>query len=313
MRASLWSVLMAGLASGVGSAAKHKLDDDEDEHATDALLTDGSSKKVKHSTSSTSLHPPILHSLSSSSSSSSSPPPPSSPSPSANKAAFAAFVESLTPQTADILHVQIPLRILELHAYIQQLPPFYPAFTPPSLSTSAAPSSSSSSPSPSPSPGSPSSHPVHPITSPIPPHPLLTTLLPYLHSSLSQLVTHLSALKLHLQLLIPPIDDSPAFGVEIVEETIAELARHEDAAFTTLERIPAYANSRARVLSKVVKWPGVEDYHAAVGELDEGMWLDVRAGLVEVREAYTAVWDMWTKNEERLRDPTGEKYRHMAM
>ena len=66
------------------------------------------------------------------------------------------------------------------------------------------------------------------------------------------------------------------------------------------------------MLSKVVKWPGVEDYWMAVGELDEGMWLDVRQGLCEVREAYMAVWDMWMKNEERLRDPTGERFR-MAM
>ena len=319
---------MSSLGSGAagGAPLKHRLDDDGAERKDPPHLhaLDSSTKKLKHSASlnnpllsSAALYPPSSPSPSSSpssslnpSSSSPLPPPlPSSSSPSANKASFQSFVASFTPLTAELLSTQIPQRILELHRYISDLPAFYPAITPPSLSSPSpipAPTFSDTSPPPPP--------PVQPITSPILPHPLLTLLLPYLHSSLSLLLQHLASLKLHLQLLIPPIDASPSFHLDIQDEAIAELTRHEDAAFATLERIPAYVTSRAKVGGKVVKWPGVEDYWLAMGELDEGMWLDVRQGLCEVREAYVAVWDMYRKNEERLKDPEGEKYhRNMAM
>ena len=288
---------------------KHHLDEHDMSVKEDDAAADGAVKKTRialvssnssssgsalSSFPSSSLHPtPPLPA----SSISASPSPSSSPSlPSASaspKAAFTSFLATLGPQTNDLLHSIIPQRVLQLHEYIANLEPFTHSLTVP-----PPPSASS---------------PVLAITAAIPPHPLLSRVLPELHASLSQLLLHLSQLKLHIQLLIPPTDDSNTFGVEIQQEAITVLTQYEDAHFALLDRIPSYSASRAKLCSKICKYPACEDYRLAVQELDAGMWCDVRVGLVEERECYMQVLDLLKKNEQRLRDPKGEQYRAMAM
>lgn len=65
--------------------------------------------------------------------------------------------------------------------------------------------------------------------------------------------------KLWIQLNIPRIEDGNNFGVAIQEEAIQELGRVEDAAFGLCDGIK-YHTARAKLLTKIIKYPNIEDY-----------------------------------------------------
>ena len=259
----------------------------------------------------------------------------STPSAAELKSSFRSFAASLPPACRELMNVTIPQQILTMHAYLQHMPPFQhsvrvpgedtdtqpvdPITLPPvasstdTVATAATLQASSditskgvSAPPVSVTPTF-TRPPIVPLTSPLPAHPQLSTFLPFLHSTLSLLLVHLSTLKLNLQLLIPPSDDSNTFGVEIQTETLSHLTAYEDLAFAALERLVVYGSNRAKMVSKVVKWPGIADYWSSVRELDEGMYVDGRCTVMECREAYMAVLDLLRKNEERLNDPKGDR------
>lgn len=327
--------------SGGGGGVKHKLTSDA---TLDSLSSNSSntvtSKRPRHDdvsnaafTDSSLLSSPSAHSVSS-----------AAASPASLKSSFRAFAASLPPSCRQLMSVGIPQQILSMHAYLQHMPPFEhcvsvpgesgdtrpvdPTTLPPvqhnssgAAAAAASPSSSSvltsplSAPPASSTPSAPSSFdrptlpPVVAVSVPLPAHPQLSSFLPFLHSTLSLLLVHLSTLKLNLQLLIPPSDDSNTFGVEIQTETLAHLTAYEDIAFAALERILVYTSNRAKMASKVYKWPGIADYWSSVRELDEGMWLDGRCCVMECRESWMAVLDLLAKNEERLNDPKGDMHR----
>ena len=271
------------------------------------------------------------------------------PSAASLKASFQSFAASLPPACSELMNVAIPQQILSMHAYLQQMPRFEHSVHVPGEDSETEPVDPATLPLPSPpashataagaaaaaptvavhasssSPAAPGSVSVSSpasaaesrstppailaVTSPLAAHPQLRVLLPFLHSSLSALLLHLSTLKLNLQLLIPPSDDSNTFGVVIQTETLSHLTAYEDLAFAALERLVVYGSNRAKMASKLVKWPGIADYWSSVRELDEGMWLDGKCVLMECRETWMAVHDLLKKNEERLNRPEGRQSR----
>lgn len=74
-----------------------------------------------------------------------------------------------------------------------------------------------------------------------------------------ELIEMISTVKLWIQLNIPRIEDGNNFGVAIQEEAIQELCRVEDVAFSLCDGIK-YHTTRAKLISKVIKYPNVEDY-----------------------------------------------------
>ena len=337
----------AGSGDGITAAAgsKHKLPGSRALDAA-AIPAPAASKRPRHAVlANAAFAEPIL--LASDSSDTSAVLSAPSPSSASLAASFDAFADSLPPACLSLMNVAIPRAILAMHDYLQHMPRFQHSVALPeqptddtATTTDAATHSSSTAP-PSthssaavtgtvsdPSLTSQSSSetdtaaratatatlPTHtPALRPVSSHPQLSALLPFLHSTLSLLLTHLSTLKLNLQLLIPPSDDSHSFGVEIQTEALAHLTAYEDIAFAALERLVVYTSNRARLLSKVVKWPLLADYYLAVRELDHGMWLDGKCIVMETRETYLDVHDLLTKNAQRLNDPKGVGHRSMAM
>ncbi|KNC73470.1 hypothetical protein SARC_13972, partial [Sphaeroforma arctica JP610] len=60
------------------------------------------------------------------------------------------------------------------------------------------------------------------------------------------------------------------------EETVNELSRAEDSGFTVLESITKYFVMRAKLASKVLKYPSIKDYRLSVNELDEKEYINLR-------------------------------------
>jgi len=82
--------------------------------------------------------------------------------------------------------------------------------------------------------------------------------------------------------MIPKIEDGNNFGVSIQEDTLAELRTVESEALAYYDQAARYHVTRAKLISKVAKFPHIEDYRASVEETDEKELLSLRLVVTEV-------------------------------
>lgn len=137
-------------------------------------------------------------------------------------------------------------------------------------------------------------------------NPVLLAATKLLKQCLLEFVEHLTSVKIWIQLNIPRIEDGNNFGVGIQEETLAELERAEEAAFGTLESVPKYFILRAKYITKTIKYPGVADFQNAVHELDQKEYLSLCMTLKELRNNYSILHDMISKNWDKIVKPRSE-------
>ncbi|XP_015683581.1 proteasome activator complex subunit 3 isoform X1 [Protobothrops mucrosquamatus] len=102
------------------------------------------------------------------------------------------------------------------------------------------------------------------------------------------LIEKCNTVKMWVQLLIPRIEDGNNFGVSIQEETVAELRTVESEAASYLDQISRYYITRAKLVSKIAKYPHVEDYRRTVTEMDEKEYISLRLIISELRNQY--IW-----------------------
>ena len=77
-----------------------------------------------------------------------------------------------------------------------------------------------------------------------------------------------STLKMWIQLNVPRIEDGNNFGVDVQTECITELSGLEDKCCGILETTTKYFSGRAKLLSKCIKYPEIEDYRRSIEEVD---------------------------------------------
>lgn len=117
------------------------------------------------------------------------------------------------------------------------------------------------------------------------------------------LVEDSNILKMWISFLIPKIEDGNNFGVSIQEDTLSEIQSVESESAAFFEQISRYFISRAKVISKVAKYPHIEDYRRAVEELDQKEYLSLWLMMCEVRNRYCSLHDIVIKNLEKLKKP----------
>ncbi|TMW44727.1 hypothetical protein DOY81_010192 [Sarcophaga bullata] len=118
-----------------------------------------------------------------------------------------------------------------------------------------------------------------------------------------KLVEDSNLLKMWISFMIPKIEDGNNFGVSIQEDTLAEIQTVESEAAAFFDQISRYFLSRAKVVSKVAKYPHIDDYRRAVIELDEKEYLSLWLVVCEVRNRYSSLHDIVIKNMEKLKKP----------
>nr|PVC54106.1 subunit of proteaseome activator complex [Theileria orientalis] len=118
----------------------------------------------------------------------------------------------------------------------------------------------------------------------------------------SELIEIITNIKLWIQLNIPRIEDGNNFGVGIQEEVIQELTRVEDTAFNLYDSIVKYYMARAKLTTKVIKYPSVSDYVEAIRELDEKEWIHIKITKVDMRNNYSMIYDLLCKVRTRDND-----------
>lgn len=128
---------------------------------------------------------------------------------------------------------------------------------------------------------------------------LLHIVKPYIR----QLLEDSNLLKMWISFMIPKIEDGNNFGVSIQEDTLAEVQAVESEAAAFFDQISRYFISRAKIVSKVAKYPHIEDYRRAVQELDEKEYISLWLVMCEIRNRYCSLHDLVIKNLEKIKKP----------
>ncbi|KAL0241200.1 hypothetical protein GEMRC1_006435 [Eukaryota sp. GEM-RC1] len=142
----------------------------------------------------------------------------------------------------------------------------------------------------------------HPIPN-VPSNPLILDMAKKVKHELHIMCETVSTVKMFIQLNIPAASTGDNFGVSVQEDIIGELSRAEESAFGVFDSIARYHISRGKLISKVLKYPNVEDYRQAIMEIDEKEIINVKNTILEIRNNYMILRDLIHKNLDKLKMP----------
>jgi len=109
--------------------------------------------------------------------------------------------------------------------------------------------------------------------------------------------------KLWVTLTMPKIEDGDNFGVQIQEEALNELHRSQESAYSLRDASRLHHLSRAKICSKLIKYPNVEDYTLSLKEHDEKQIYLAKQHLYDLRNIYAIITDTLHKNITKIRVP----------
>ncbi|XP_058794753.1 proteasome activator complex subunit 3 isoform X2 [Phymastichus coffea] len=138
---------------------------------------------------------------------------------------------------------------------------------------------------------------------PVPCNKQLCDLLHIVKPHIRQLLEDSNLLKMWISFMIPKIEDGNNFGVSIQEDTLAEVQAVESESGSFFDQISRYFISRAKIVSKVAKYPHITDYRRAVQELDEKEYISLWLIMCEIRNRYCSLHDLVIKNLEKIKKP----------
>jgi len=118
-----------------------------------------------------------------------------------------------------------------------------------------------------------------------------------------ELVESANLLKMWVTFLIPRIEDGNNFGVSVQEDTLGEIRQVESDGCSYLDAISSYHLNRGKVITKIAKYPHVEDFRQTVVELDEKQALSIRLIAVELKNHYAVLHDIICKNWDKIKKP----------
>jgi len=121
-----------------------------------------------------------------------------------------------------------------------------------------------------------------------------------------ELVDLCDKVKLWVNLTMPKIEDGDNFGVQIQEEVLNELHRAQDSGYNLRDAVSkSHHVNRAKICSKILKYPNVEDYAIALREHDEKQFYMCLRNLIDLRNIYAILTDVIHKNFQKIRAPKG--------
>ncbi|KAF9229062.1 proteasome activator pa28 REG alpha/beta subunit [Gyrodon lividus] len=121
----------------------------------------------------------------------------------------------------------------------------------------------------------------------------------------AQLSDSCDKVKLWVNLTMPKIEDGDNFGVQIQEEVLSELLRSQESAYNIRDSVRQSHLARAKICSKLIKYPNIEDYTLALKEHDEKQLFFARQNLADIRNVYAVITDILHKNITKIRSPRG--------
>ncbi|CAH2020284.1 unnamed protein product [Acanthoscelides obtectus] len=137
----------------------------------------------------------------------------------------------------------------------------------------------------------------------VPTNKHLVDLVEQVKPHIRRLVEDSNLMKMWISFMIPKIEDGNNFGVSVQEDTLAEVQSVESEAAAFFDQISRYFISRGKLVSKVAKYPHIDDYRRAVQELDEKEYLSLWLVMSEIRNRYCALHDIVLKNLDKIKKP----------
>ena len=129
-----------------------------------------------------------------------------------------------------------------------------------------------------------------------------------LQSELADLVSVCALLRCSVTLTLPEADDANNARLEVTEELLEELKAKEQWATAQKGRLVSYSLQRAKLVSKLIKYPGVADYVQAVSELDSYTTSLMQVSFASVRNSHLLIYTLFRRNEGiLLDDPLGDQ------
>ncbi|XP_030629844.1 proteasome activator complex subunit 2 [Chanos chanos] len=107
--------------------------------------------------------------------------------------------------------------------------------------------------------------------------------------------------------LIPKIEDGNDFGVAIQEKIIERIAAVKTKVEGFQTNINKYFSERGDAVAKASKDTHVMDYRALVHEKDEAAFSEIRVIVLDIRGFYAELYDIISKNLEKVTNPKGEE------
>ena len=115
----------------------------------------------------------------------------------------------------------------------------------------------------------------------------------------------MSSLSLWIQLNVPRLSDNASFSQEVQMELLGQIQAAESVSTDVLDQFAGYFLTRAELVVKALKYPGLEDFRRAIIELDEKTYMRIAMVSSDVRTLYLVLFDLLSKNlQTLLEDPT---------
>ncbi|CAI5444707.1 unnamed protein product [Caenorhabditis angaria] len=139
----------------------------------------------------------------------------------------------------------------------------------------------------------------------------LAKLMDEVRPKLREAVEMTNTVKMWITLLIPRIEDGNNFGVGIQEEVLGEVRNVESEAASFLDQMSRYFTSRGKLITKIAKYPHVDDYRRAILDMDEKQFINIRLVVLEMRNHFSTLHDMIMKNYEKIKVPRNSNAEHL--
>ncbi|XP_058872970.1 proteasome activator complex subunit 2 [Acipenser ruthenus] len=110
-----------------------------------------------------------------------------------------------------------------------------------------------------------------------------------------------------IQHMIPKIEDGNDFGVAIQEKILERIAAVKTKVEGFQTYISKYYSERGDAVAKASKDTHVMDYRSLVHEKDEAVYSEIRVILMDIRGFYAELYDIISKNEDKVTNPKGEE------
>jgi len=120
-----------------------------------------------------------------------------------------------------------------------------------------------------------------------------------------ELVQLCDKVKLWVNLTMPKIEDGDNLGVQIQEEALSELHRAQETGYNLRDASRTHHIARGKLCSKLIKYPGIEDYAIALEEHDEKQLYVAKQHISDLRNVYAILTDILHKNIQKIRAPKG--------
>ena len=144
-------------------------------------------------------------------------------------------------------------------------------------------------------------------------NPFISTMIEIIKPPLREISECCNSVRSWMQLLVPQMSDGNNFGVGVQNEMLEYVKRLELDSCSTLQAFSLYHLTRAEIVARFSRYPGVQDYCRALEELDVKEFIQLRLIARQMRNSCYALQDMVKKNMDKVMKPRAETYDNMLV